>query len=302
MSMDDYIRKVQNRSESLKMPLNEEDVSFAIFILTNGRSGKQMTYDYLREHGYDGLIYLVVDDLDSQKDEYVQKYGDEVIIFDKQDWAEKTDRVHNMVELRTVTYARNFTIELAKRSGIQYYAMLDDDFSSFSIRYEDDGSLKGKAVEDMNSVFRAYVQYMYDCDITISGFGGAGSYIGGLHSQYSDGITGNVAGAFIMNGELLEHDFRGYVNEDVIFALDTLSVGHKVFRILDVMYSTPQRGTNEGGHAGMYESQETYIQDSIVNITHPTKVAMLSKDGEFKSRLSWSSATPKILAERWRKK
>lgn len=299
MSMDDYIREVQNSSESLKLSLDEEDVSFAIFILTNGRSGKLMTYDYLREHGYDGLIYLVVDDLDSEKDAYIQKYGDEVIVFDKQEWAEKSDRVHNMVELRTVTYARNFTIELAKRSGIQYYAMLDDDFNSFSVRYEQDNSLKGSPIKDMSAVFKAYVQYMYDCDIMVTGFGGAGSYIGGLTGQFSKGITGNVAGAFIFKTELTQGQFKGYVNEDTIFGLEALSKGQLIFRILNVMYSTPERGSNSGGHSDLYEAESSYIQESITHIARPSEVSLIADGDRVSSRLSWSKATPKVLSERW---
>ena len=301
--MDNYPSNLQSRLDASKMTLNDAAVSFAVFIPTNGRAENQITYDYLREHGYTGEIFLIVDDLDEDKERYLELYGDNVIVFDKEEWALKTDRVHNTLELRTVTYARNFISNLAKKIGLDYFAMVDDDLSSFSIRYEHQDSLKGKKADNVDGVFKAYVQYMQDCNIMITGFGGAGNYIGGLNSQFQKGVTFNLAGTFILKTDELPDtfQFRGYVNEDVMVGLDYMSRGHLLFRILDVMHSTPQRGSNDGGHADMYSEQNIYIQDSLVATAHPDKLTRMAKDGEFSSRINWNNVRPKILTERWRK-
>ena len=56
---------------------------FAVFIMVHGRPDKMWTYHTLRKAGYTGKIYLVADDLDKTVDQYKEKYGDELIVFDK---------------------------------------------------------------------------------------------------------------------------------------------------------------------------------------------------------------------------
>ena len=45
---------------------------FAVFILTNGRPDRVVTYDTLKRCGYTGPIYLIVDDLDDLFDRELQ--------------------------------------------------------------------------------------------------------------------------------------------------------------------------------------------------------------------------------------
>ena len=69
-----------------------ESKDFAVFILSHGRADTISTYRALRDGGYTGRTYVVIDNEDDQEDLYRQKFGDDIIQFDKRDYLEKTDR------------------------------------------------------------------------------------------------------------------------------------------------------------------------------------------------------------------
>jgi hypothetical protein len=106
--------------------------NFAVFILTNGRANNVVTYNVLKKHGYTGKIYLLVDDEDKQQNEYIKKYGEEVIIFNKQKAIEMTDSGDCLKKRNSVVYARNYSFKVAENLGIQYFLQLDDDYTMFA--------------------------------------------------------------------------------------------------------------------------------------------------------------------------
>ena len=56
---------------------------FVAFILTHGRPNRVKTYELLRKCGYTGRIVLVIDNEDKTAQEYFDKYGDDVVVFNK---------------------------------------------------------------------------------------------------------------------------------------------------------------------------------------------------------------------------
>ena len=56
---------------------------FCAFILTHGRPDKVLTYRTLRRAGYTGKIFIVVDDEDKTRDQYMADYGEQVLVFSK---------------------------------------------------------------------------------------------------------------------------------------------------------------------------------------------------------------------------
>ena len=64
----------------------------AVFILTHGRAGRVITYKTLRNSGYTGPIFLVLDTGDEQISQYEAEFGAEnCIVFSKADWKGKFD-------------------------------------------------------------------------------------------------------------------------------------------------------------------------------------------------------------------
>jgi len=69
---------------------------FAIFILTHGRPTNIKTMATLKECGYTGRLYLVVDDEDKTLDKYIANFGkDRVVVFNKKEMADQVDEGNN---------------------------------------------------------------------------------------------------------------------------------------------------------------------------------------------------------------
>ena len=76
-----------------------QNKNFAVFIMVHGRPDKMWTYRTLRRHGYTGQIYLVADDLDTTINGYKEKYGDELVVFDKKEASKDMDSGDNRGDL-----------------------------------------------------------------------------------------------------------------------------------------------------------------------------------------------------------
>ena len=112
---------------------------FCAFILTHGRAEKVYTYTTLKSAGYTGKIYIVIDDGDKQREKYIEKFGDSVLIFSKEEIAKTFDEGDNFGDRRAIIYARNVCFQLAKKVGCKYFIELDDDYTSFFYRYDTEG-------------------------------------------------------------------------------------------------------------------------------------------------------------------
>lgn len=107
---------------------------FCAFILTHGRPDNVLTYRTLRRAGYTGKIYVVIDDEDKTRQQYIAEFGDQVLVFSKTDIANRFDEADNFGDRRSIFYARNACFELAERVGCQHFIQLDDDYHEFQFR------------------------------------------------------------------------------------------------------------------------------------------------------------------------
>ena len=101
---------------------------FAIFILTHERPDKQSTLSNLIMQGYTGDWYLVVDDEDKSIDKYIENFGKEkILIFNKQDYINRTDTGQQVPSRACIVYAKNFVEQYVKEFATQYkYYVLAD--------------------------------------------------------------------------------------------------------------------------------------------------------------------------------
>lgn len=105
---------------------------FCAFILTHGRPDKVLTYRTLRRAGYTGKIFIVVDDEDKTRHQYVAEFGEQVLVFSKADIASRFDEADNFGDRRSIFYARNACLGLAKKLGVNTTSSLMTTITSFS--------------------------------------------------------------------------------------------------------------------------------------------------------------------------
>lgn len=280
--------------------------NFAVFILSHGRAKNVKTMKALKDGGYTGKTYIVIDNLDKTADEYYETFGREkVVMFDKWEMAKETDTMDNFQDMRIVVYARNYTFKLAKELGLDYFLVLDDDYNTFMYRYIEGEKLKGKDVKNLDLVFEYFLEFLDVSGALTVAMAQGGDFLGGAKGGIATGPPKRKA----MNTFFCKTDrpfkFVGTINEDTNTYVLLGSQGHLFFQLKDVMVSQTTTQQNEGGLTDIYLDKGTYVKSfySVMLAPASVKVRMM---GETHQRLhhsiSWNNTVPKILREEIKKR
>lgn len=254
---------------------------FAIFILTNGRPNHQYTLEFLRK-SFNGDVFLLCDNEDKTLKEYQKNYGEKVVVFDKNEWVSKSDPMDNFQSKKSVLYARNAVFEIAKDMGYDYFAMVDDDVTGLSFRYEKDGKLVGKAVKDFDKVSSVILEAMDNTGTDFFSFGLDKIYIGGLaNGQYQKKIIDKVY-CFVFCRTEQQHFYKGIMNEDEIHNILSMSVGTLVKTTTLIQIQTKPIGRDSvGGNAETYNENGyySYVRNFYPIIAFPVLQLKSGKKG-----------------------
>ncbi len=282
---------------------------FCAFILTHGRPDSVKTYNTLRKHGYTGPIYLVIDDEDDAADKYYEKYGDEVVMFSKSEIAKTFDEGDNFDDRRTITYARNASFDIAKSLGYRYFVQLDDDYSSFSYRFDEDRYDKLTFLKSLDWLFSAICDYL-----TVTPFASIAIAQGGDHigHGYRKTITAKrkAMNSFVCDTER-RFSFVGRFNEDVNTYTSKQRSGTLFLTILAAQLTQGQTQGNVGGSSEFYQRYGTYVK-SFMTVMYAPSCVKVSTLGDPRSnngrgcqrihhRVSWVNTAPCIIREKYRK-
>ena len=107
-------------------------------ICTHGRPYKQLTLQTLRNSGYTGKIYLIVDNEDDTVPELAdvaETYNAEIKMFDKEYYFQTVDKGTNDNHRACILYAKGFCEDFAKYLGLDAFIIADDDMTGFRHRY-----------------------------------------------------------------------------------------------------------------------------------------------------------------------
>lgn len=194
---------------------------FATFILTHGRADRVLSYHALKKGGYTGQIYLLVDDEDKQAEQYIDRFGDEVIIFDKKKVAQSVDACDNYGKRNSVVFARNYNFIIARELGLTHFWQLDDDYPQFGWAMNNQGDYITSDVvtKRLDSIIEACLDFLDDSKATSVAFAQGGDFIGGGEGRFarlakSGGFSRKAMNSFFFRSDA-QVTFRGRVNDDV---------------------------------------------------------------------------------------
>ena len=266
---------------------------FAVYIPSYKRVDRQLTYEAIREMGYTGEIYIVVGLDDPTLDDYKERYGDEIITFDKYDYMDNTDSMTNEKKLETVVYARNAILDMAREAGKRFILMMDDDLlhlRSFETREKLSGGFQeqvGIVVEFMKSTGVEVVTYGYS------------HYIRQRYGRWQRPMYQS----FYID---LESDirFQGESSDDEIYYLRRRRVGKQMTAIEDITIHTPSRGLNEGGLKDLYDGSHYYqiLFYTFMEDPPACRFRYNQKIDNFSLSIDCSEKSyPQVLNEKWRK-
>ncbi len=187
---------------------------FCAFILTHGRPDKVLTYSVLKRAGYSGKVYIVIDDEDKTHQQYIEKFGDEVLTFSKSDIAGRFDEADNFGDRRSIFYARNACFDLAAKVGCKYFIQLDDDYTEFQFRIDRNLDPSYKAIRNLDGVLSAMLAYYQAIPAASIAMSQGGDFLGGTAGNNAAWVKRKAMNSFICSTER-PFAFIGRINEDV---------------------------------------------------------------------------------------
>ena len=143
-----------------KKTKNSKKRDYAVFIVSHKRPDKIYTLSILEKCWYTGDTYIVIDDEDDTVEQYKEIHWDSLIVFDKKKASECTDTYDNQKKLRGLVYARNAMFDIAKERGYDYFLVLDDDYTEFSIRYNSEDQFGYWRVNDLDRLFELFLSIL----------------------------------------------------------------------------------------------------------------------------------------------
>lgn len=278
---------------------------FAAFILTHGRADNVITYTTLREDGYTGDIYIVIDNEDDQADKYIERYGDKVLMFDKLAVSRTIDTMDTQKDRRTIVYARNACFELARKVGVRYFIELDDDYTNFEFRWKNGKKLLNKEVENLDETLGAYLTFMKESGALTVALAQGGDFLGGAESGVlkKGGVIRKAMNSFICDTEN-PFKFIGRINEDVNTYTTLGSVGQKIFTVTDASLRQKQTQSSKGGMTETYLDTGTYVKSFYTVMVMPSCVkigTMGQKHIRMHHEIEWGKCVPMIIDAKWKK-
>lgn len=279
---------------------------FGAFILTHGRPDRVLTYKTLRDQGYTGPIWIVIDDEDPSGKEYRARFGDEVLTFSKSEIAATFDEADNFEDRRAIVYARNACFDLAESVGCETFWQLDDDYTGFFYRFDGDQKYgPGWMVRSLDDLVAAMADYLADIPALTIAFSQGGDHIGGGESAglRTIGAKRKAMNTFFCRTDR-RFDFVGRVNEDVNTYVGRGIVGDLMLTLMSVQVNQVQTQASSGGMTELYLDSGTYVKSFYTVMIAPSCVK-ISTMGRYNMRLhhrvKWRNAVPMILSQDHRK-
>ena len=277
--------------------------SCAVFILTHGRPNNVRTVDIMRNSGYTGDIYLIIDNEDPTAQQYYDRFGhDRVIMFDKAAIAAVTDSAETEGDLRSPIYARNATPEIARSLGLDYFFQFDDDYGAVRFRYWDDWA-RSSRVKSMDAIVDAMIDFLEASGATSVAMSQGGDHAGGIYLRNRVPLLRKAMNTFLFKTDRAIQ-FVGRLNDDVNTYVTLGSRGLLFFTIVALHMDQGQTQVNPGGMTELYLNTGTYMKSMTTVMMHPSSVTVRTM-GPAAPRLhhsiNWDCTVPKILSEKHRK-
>lgn len=275
-----------------------------MFILTHGRPDNVLTYSTLKKCGYNGKIYLVVDNEDNHIKKYQDNFGEEFVkIFDKKAMADSIDEANNFDNRKVIVHARNYCFTLAKELGYKYFIQLDDDYYEFIYKFSD---TKGQVLsKDINKIFNLMFDFYNKTDALSICFAQTGDFIGGVDN--GKGVY-RFAKRKCMNSFFCSTDrefqFLGSINEDVNTYTTLASRGGLFLTIPVFAINQKDSQTQKDGMSDIYKLQGTYIKSFTTVLMQPSNVKVSIMNATHKRihhSIAWKNTTPMIVSQYFKK-
>lgn len=276
-------------------------MEFAIFILSHGRADTMTSWNTLRECGYTGQIFVVIDTEDDQRDRYIENFGAEnVKIFDKDDYIDTFDSFDNFRKKSAVIFARLASQDMAAKMGLKYYAQFDDDLDQMYFRWAEGETLKGCKVKSFDSVVAAMCEFMeVNENIAMLALGTQAMTIGGANGNFKRGLAWMGSCVFFLKTE--RHvPWCCTINEDNCTQIRLAMDGKMSFSLSSIVTMDKEF---DGGMQAAYSDGKW--QHNFARVLLAPSACYIGskrlKNGQVKVVTKGERIFPKILSDKYKK-
>lgn len=274
---------------------------FCIFIISHEKVENQTYKTLMKCNCVSFPTYIVIDDKDSCKEEYINKYGkDKVLIFNKLEYSKKTDMFDNFDFDKVIIYARNACYDFAKKLNYEYFLELDDDYTGFSMRLTGRKTLNFTNKNILSKIIEIYLNYYkINHKIKILAFMQGGDF---------DSVILNKVKRKAMNALFCSINrpvkFKGRINEDVNAYSKGNSIGEIFisFPYVILYQKTTQTG---GGMSETYLNYGTYLKSFYSFLQCPSfvKISILRSPKSYRihHKILQKYGSVKIISDKYKK-
>lgn len=276
---------------------------FVIFILTHGKPDNVVTYDVLKTMGCTYPIKFIIDNEDTSQKQYINNFGKEnVIVFNKQKYIDKTDTMGDFGVRSAIVYARNFCFDYAKKIGADYFLQLDDDYTTFM--YCINNHLKFPThrfmIKSFDNVITSFITYLKNTAFSSIAFSQGGDWFGGA-TQFGKDPKRKAMNSFFCKTES-PINFKGVFNEDVTAYVNTQSKGTLFLTVphIQLNQQSTQSGKGDEAMSESYDKWGTYVKSFCTLMVSPSCVSIVTMgrtDRRLHHLINWKKAVPKIIRQ-----
>lgn len=279
---------------------------FVVFILSYGRPKNIKTLNTLKKYNFKGDYRIVCSDDDKSLQEYLDEHKEKVCVFNKEEIQKQFDVGDNQEDKRTVIFARNACWNIAEQIGYKYFIQLDDDYTSFNYRVNEEGryNTSQTRIKDINIFFNILLKFFKRSNAKTVCMAQAGDFVGGEScSVFKKGLARKAMNSFVCSTDR-KFQFMGRINEDVNTYVNLGNKGELFFTCCEFALTQELTQTNKGGMSDTYLDQGTYVKSFYSVIYNPgsVKVGLMgAKSKRLHHKINWNQAVPKILREEIKK-
>ena len=283
---------------------------FCAFILSHGRPSNVITHRTLQTHGYTGKVFIVIDDEDETGEEYKRIYGDDVLVFSKDEVGRYTDQFDNSSDRRAILWARNACWELAMQQGYRYFIQLDDDYTAWTYRgmglghslsSSDAPEYHSWMTRSLDAVFDALVRVIETTPVTTIALSQGGDHLGGEPKKRR--YKRKAMNSFVCSVDKPIR-FRGRLNEDVSTYVSLGRTGSLFFTDMELQLIQPRTQRTRGGMSGVYRESGTYVKSFYTVMVAPscTTIRIMGQNHKrLHHHIDWNKAVPLIISQEFKK-
>ena len=275
-------------------------MNFAIFIISHERADRVETYNTLKRGGYTGQIFVVIDNKDSMLRKYLARFGDDVLVFDKEVYAERTDTLETAKLKASAVYARNAVEDFAQMFELDAFGVFDDDITGLRYRWEEDNKYKSLKVNGgLDDVVSYYCDYLVQHDIATMSFENCMFYLGGVTNDK----VSNERWTYQIHFRNIKFpvDWISIINEDIITEITTAVKGYIWWSLPHIVYEAVDMNDLSGGVKNLYDNLNKFYRAFLGVISNPSSCKVGYSHGKIRILQNKSASYPMIVSGEYKK-